>query len=84
MGVTLLEYGCFSTSLVDLLVPYVVTGWAGYLSWRVVRAYERRGTAPDRLDPVAERVRILEDTVGEVAEAQRFTTALLLGRAEKR
>jgi hypothetical protein len=66
--------------------PYAVVAGGGYLAWRFVRAYERRSVSPDRLDALADRVRILEDVVDQVEdqieraeEVQRFTTRVLAG-----
>ena len=66
--------------------PYAIFAGGGYLAWRFVRAYERRATAPDQLNALADRVRILEDVVDEVEdriehanEVQRFTTRVLAG-----
>ena len=61
-------------------VSYLAMGGVGYLSWRLVRAYERRGLELDRLDSLARRLEYLEVAVEQAAEAQRFTTALLAGR----
>jgi hypothetical protein len=78
------------------LVPYYIAeffsygmaGGAGYLAWRVVRAYEYRSVEPARLASLAERITSLEDSVErvecrieETVEAQRFTTHVLIGRA---
>jgi len=66
--------------------PYAVISGGGYLAWRFVRAYERRAAAPDQLNALADRVRILEDVVDQVEdrieradEVQRFTTRVLAG-----
>jgi len=66
--------------------PYAVFAGGGYLAWRFVRAYERRSTAPDQLNALADRVRMLEDVVDQVEdriertdEIQRFTTRALAG-----
>lgn len=67
--------------LVGELFPLAATAWTGYLCWRLVRAYERRGAASDRLESLTDRVRLLEDDVEQTVEAQRFTTRLLLGRS---
>jgi hypothetical protein len=72
-------------------LSYGMAGGAGYLAWRFVRAYERRCTDPERLEGLADRVHVLEEAVEQVAgrveqtaEAQRFTTQLLLGREADR
>jgi hypothetical protein len=74
------------SSFLGEAAPYAVFATGGYLAWRFVRAYERRSTAPDRLDALADRVRILEDVVDRVEdrieradEVQRFTTRVLAG-----
>lgn len=66
--------------------PYAIFAGGGYLAWRFVRAYERRAAAPDQLDALADRVRILEDVMDQVEdridhadEVQRFTTRVLAG-----
>jgi len=66
--------------------PYAVFAGGGYLAWRFVRAYEQRSRAPDQLNALADRVRILEDVVDQVEdriehadEVQRFTTRVLAG-----
>ena len=66
---------------------YLTVGGAGYLAWRVVRAYERRRVAPERLRALAERVRRLEDAVlrveggvQQVAESHRLAATLLAAR----
>jgi hypothetical protein len=72
--------------LLNEAVPYLTLGGTGYLAWRFVRAYERRGVEPDQLRALARRleylevtVETLEDQVRQTAEAQRFTTRLLAG-----
>ena len=72
-------------------LSYVTLGGAGYLAWRVVRAYERRRVAPERLRALAERVRRLEDavvrvegSVQQVAEANRLTASFLAARGALR
>ena len=77
------------------LLPFYVSqvlayiGWAGagYLAWRVVRAYERHAFRRTRSRILGRRIRRLEAAMGRVkrrvastADAQQFTTALLLGR----
>ena len=69
-------------------VSYVAFGGMTYLAWRVVRAYERRSLEPNQLHALLRRVESLEATVetveGQVrqtAEAERFTTSLLVGRS---
>jgi hypothetical protein len=64
---------------------------AGYLAWRVVRAYERRSIKATQLRTLGKRVKRLEASVRRVdrrtastAEAQEFTTALLLDRSNSR
>ena len=63
----------------------------GYVVLRLLRAYEQRGTEPQRLAALTSRVHALEETieqmetsVAEIAEAQRFTTRLLEERAGER
>lgn len=65
---------------------FAVLGGAGYLAWRVVRAYERRTISPDRLDALTDRVRLLEDAMDNLEdradrsdELHRFTTRVLAG-----
>lgn len=86
--------------MTDIMVPpyfltealsYLTLGGTGYLVWRFVRAYERRSVAAGRLRALAHRVRTLEAAVSgvegevrQVAEAQRFTTALLTTPAAAR
>jgi hypothetical protein len=75
--------------LLNEVMPYGMAGGAGYLAWRLVRAYERRGAAT--MTVVSElrgRVKLLEDVVerideslGQTVEAQQFTTRLLMSRA---
>ena len=81
------ELGMLTYYLGEAL-SYATAGGAGYLAWRAVRAYERRAVAPARLRALARRVRLLEATVEQVdahgrqtAEAQRFTTSVLLGHS---
>ena len=66
--------------------PYAIFAGGGYLAWRFVRAYEQRTAAPDQLDALADRVRILEhvmdqveDRIDHADEVQRFTTRVLAG-----
>ena len=73
------------------LLWFGMAGYLGYLAWRFVRAYERRGGEPERLEALSARVRLLEEAlvgvearVAESAEAQRFATELLLGRGAGR
>ena len=68
------------------VVSYFTLGGSAYLAWRVVRAYERRSSEPERVRALTSRVQYLEAAIetveGQVrqtAEAQRFTTALLGG-----
>ena len=68
---------------------YFAWSIAGYLAWRVVRAYERRSLEAARTRTLRKRIRRLEASMGRVqrrvtwtADAQRFTTALLLKRPE--
>jgi hypothetical protein len=77
--------------LLSEMASYLAFGGAGYLAWRVVRAYERRRVDPARVRALAERVRRLEVALGEVehsvretAEGQRFTAQLLMTRAISR
>lgn len=80
LGIGLLSY------FLGEATPYAVLAGGGYLAWRFVRAYERRSASPDRLDSLADRVRILEDVVDQVEdrieradEVQRFTSRVLAG-----
>lgn len=72
--------------LLGEMTPYAAIGGAGYLAWRFVRAYERRGATPDQLSALTDRVRMLEDVMDHVEdrieradEVQRFTTRVLAG-----
>jgi hypothetical protein len=74
--------------LLSEITSYVMAGGAGYLGWRLVRAYERRTTAVTTLSELRGRMKALEDvveqldeTLGQTVEAQQFTTRLLLSRA---
>lgn len=69
-------------------VPYAALGWAAYLAWRWVRAYERRNLRRRELSAMSARVRLLEDSVDEFQrrmsrseDVHRFTTSVLAGRA---
>lgn len=73
------------------LFSYCVLAVVGFLAWRLVRAYERRRSAPDSLQLLDARMALLEDAVHRVAtgveqtvDAQRFTTRVLLKRSEDR
>jgi hypothetical protein len=81
---------------VSPLVPYYVfevlsygmMGGFSYLAWRLVRAYERRSTAPERLEAVTGRMQVIEESIEQIssrveqtAEAQRFMTHALLSGA---
>lgn len=73
--------------LLDQVLTYLSFGGAGVLAWRFVRAYERRSAGPRQVRALAQRVRLLEATLGRVearvedtAEAQRFTTQVLMPR----
>lgn len=77
--------------LLSEAVAYGMGGGAAYLAWRLVRAYERRVAALGHVDRLTARVDLLEDAAAEVAgrvdqvaEAQRFTTRVLAGRAAER
>jgi hypothetical protein len=70
------------------LFPYAAVGWAGYLAWRWVRAYEGRHLRRRDLYVMSTRVRVLEDSVEEFErrmarseDVHRFTTSVLAGRA---
>lgn len=79
----------FLSYLLNEVVPYSMAGGAGYLAWRLVRAYERRGVATMTVvTDLRGRVKLLEDVVerideslGQTVEAQQFTTRLLMSRA---
>lgn len=69
-------------------VPVVGTG---YLVWRFIRAYERRGVARAELDVVKEQLARLEESVNaagahleSLSEGQRFTTQVLTERASRK
>ena len=69
-------------------VPYAVLGWAGYLAWRWVRAYERRNIRRRDLSAISTRMRMVEDSVDDFErrmrrseDVHRFTTSVLAGRA---
>ena len=69
-------------------VPYATVGWAGYLAWRWVRAYERRNLRRRELSAMSARVRLLEDSIDEFErrmrrseDVHRFTTSVLAGRS---
>ena len=71
------------------LVAYGMAAGAGYLAWRVVRAYEHRTAEPARLTTLNQRVQLLEEAVErteglllQTVETQQFTTRLLLSRRE--
>lgn len=73
--------------LLSEISSYVMAGGAGYLGWRLVRAYERRTTSVATLSELRGRVKALEnvveqmdETLGQTVEAQHFTTRLLLSR----
>jgi hypothetical protein len=79
------EFGLLPFYLSEVLSYAAWTG-AGYLAWRVVRAYERRCLEATRSRSLGRRVRRLEASMGSLerrvawtAEAQQFTTTLLLG-----
>ena len=59
---------------------YLAIGGVGYLSWRLVRAYERRGIELERLDDLTRRLERVEIAVDQAVEAQHFATALLASR----
>jgi hypothetical protein len=70
------------------LFPYAAVGWAGYLAWRWVRAYERRNLRRRERFAMSTRVRVLEESVEEFErrmarseDVHRFTTSVLAGRA---
>ena len=63
-------------------LSYGMMGGAGYLAWRLVRAYERRSGPPEPLESLTTRVARLEEAVERTDEAQRFTTQLLLERSD--
>jgi hypothetical protein len=75
-----------------IFLLYAILGvafWGGilYLGLRTVRALEARGTAGDEIADLRARVARLEEDlgsmsaeVGQIAEGQRFTTALLAER----
>ena len=72
---------------VSEVLPHLGWSGAGYLAWRLVRAYERQSMEAGRLRALARRVRQLEASMGRVrrcvastVDAQRFTNALLLDR----
>jgi hypothetical protein len=79
-----------SVYLLSEITSYLMAGGAGYLGWRLVRAYERRTTASTTLSELRGRVKMLEDvveqmdqTLGQTVEAQQFTTRLLLSRGRR-
>ena len=61
-------------------VWYGTLGGTGYLAWRFVRAYERRGGPSEPVESLTARVTTLEDALERTVEAQRFTTQVLLAR----
>jgi hypothetical protein len=74
--------------VLDGALSYLMMTGAGYLAWRFVRAYERRAVEPERVRALAARVHLLEmaveqveDSIQETADAQQFTTTLLMSRA---
>jgi hypothetical protein len=76
------------TVYLSALVPYAVLGWAGYLAWRWVRAYERRNLRRRDLSAMSTRVRVLEESIDDFErrmarseDVHRFTTSVLAGRA---
>ena len=78
-------------SIVSQVLSYGMVGGAGYLAWRLVRAYERRAAAPEALDALTTRLQLLEESLedvarclGETVEAQRFTTLMLAGQGSER
>ncbi|HKG91898.1 MAG TPA: hypothetical protein VKA84_08415 [Gemmatimonadaceae bacterium] len=76
--------------MIFLLYPVLgAVFWGGmiYLGLRAVRALEARGAARDEIADLRARVARLEEDlgtmnaeVGQIAEGQRFTTALLTER----
>ena len=81
----------FVPFLLAILVWLGIAIGGGYVVLRFLRAYESRGAEPQRLVALTNRVHALEQTleqletsVGEIAEAQRFTTRLLTERAGDR
>lgn len=82
------DYFTFLPFYVSEAVSLLTFAGSAYLALRAVRAYERRSLEPDRLQALAGRVQCLETTVEAVdrqvrhaSDAQRFTTALLMGSA---
>lgn len=79
-----------SVYLLSEITSYVMAGGAGYLGWRLVRAYERRTTSANTLSELRGLVKVLEDalermdeTLGQTVESQQFTTSLLLSRGRR-
>ena len=77
------------TLYLSALTPYAALVWAGYLAWRLVRAYERRNIRRRELSAMSARVRLLEETIDDFErrmvrseDVHRFTTSVLAGRAE--
>jgi hypothetical protein len=70
--------------LLPMLFWIVVLGGGFYLAYRLVRAFEARGSGGAELDDLRKRMAQLEDTldgmnkrVDRIDEAQEFTTRLL-------
>ena len=80
------DYFTFLPFYLSEAVSLTTFAGSAYLAWRAVRAYERRTLEPDYLRALANRLQSLEAAVETVegqtrqtSEAQRFTTALLMG-----
>jgi hypothetical protein len=75
------------TFYLSALAPYTALAWAGYLAWRLVRAYERRNIRRRELSAVSARMRMLEESFDDFErrmarseDVHRFTTSVLAAR----